>query len=191
MHNNIITNTGRHKLVLIDNLDYKTEKQCIDRSLKTVKSDLALRLFCGMAPLLSDQGYWYGLREAYTVCDVPDIYAIEEKRILFTSWRQHRECLMSAAEQRYLQSLPDQITIYRGMTLLEKETGNFGLSWTLSKKVAEFYAYDYMGYAKYNDHKRTVHSLVVDAEKLIAYFSGRREREIIYNNMELIDDLPF
>lgn len=171
-------------------MTFREEKRSIEGALSLVESELSLLLFEKISPLLSDKGYWHALGFAYTCSDCTDNYSIEDKRMFFTSNRFHREYLMNAQERRYFKSLPDVVTIYRGMTIIELESGEYGLSWSLSKKVAEYFAYKYVRYAKYLNEKKTVHSITVEKHQIIAYFSGRKEREIIYNNLPG-DDLPF
>lgn len=175
--------------MLVDSLSFRDEKRCIDGILVLVDSGLRFHMFSRLSKLLSDKGYWYALSKAYTGGDWPDNYTIDDKRGFFGSHRRFREYLMTSAERRYLDSLPKKVTIYRAMTTIERESGEFGISWTLSKKVAEFFAYEYQRYAKYQDHEKVIHTLEVDKETIIAYFSGRKEREVIYNHS--MHDLPF
>lgn len=163
--------------------NFREEKKAINHILILVDSRLRMLLFERMIPLLSEKGYWYALGQAYTTCDWTDNLSIWEKKLFFCANRPHRQFLMSTAERKYLSSLPETVTIYRAMTIVEKESGEFGISWTLNKKVAEFFAYKYLRYAKYQDMEKTVHSLRVPKSQLIAYFNERKEKEIIYNHV--------
>jgi hypothetical protein len=66
------------------------------------------------------------------------------------------------------------------MSEKELKSGNFGVSWTLSKKVARFFAEDYKRNYDTRKHKKIVHSMIVDKASIIAYFSSRKEKEVIY-----------
>ena len=50
---------------------------------------------------------------------------------------------MTKQELKIYNSLPENITIYRGMTTEELESGDFGISWTLSKECDGFFAFKY------------------------------------------------
>lgn len=187
----LITDNGRHKIILTDNLDFRTEKKCINDAFSLVDKNKILNLFDKMAPLLSDQAYWYALGHAYNSCDWSEHYSYEGMKRFFCSYRPHREYLMNNAERRRFNSLPKTVNIHRAMTALEKDSGQFGLSWTLSKRVVEFYANDKRN-SKGQNTEETIHSISVDKDKLIAYFNGKKEKEIIYCHCDSpFDDLPF
>lgn len=170
--------------MLVDSLSFREEKRLIDAILMLVDSRMSIHMFSRLYKLLSDKGYWYALGKAYTGGDWPDNYTNDEKRWFFGSHRPFREYLMTSAERRYFDSLPQKVTIYRAMTILEQESGDFGLSWTMSKKVAEFFAYKYQRYARYQDHEKVIHALDVDKKTIIAYFACRKEHEVIYDHSE-------
>ena len=92
--------------------------------------------------------YWYGLREAFQMSD--NLFDCKkEMKELFSSKIAHREYLMDVVESELLKSLPDQVTFFRGMKELEAELGKkeshqYGISWTLSRERAEFFAYTYV-----------------------------------------------
>jgi hypothetical protein len=97
-------------------------------------------------------------------------------RNLFIDNQKCRRYLMTSYEKKVYRSLPDQITIYRGMSSVEIDSGNYGISWTLDKKIAQFFTNYYRNGLK--------DGLVVEKSVLkkdiIAYFSDRKEKEIIY-----------
>ena len=64
------------------------------------------------------------------------------------------------------------------MSKSEAVSGDFGVSWTLSLKMAEFLAFKYHR-APFPPDKMTVMTIEADASDVVAYFSGR-EKEIIY-----------
>lgn len=70
-----------------------------------------------------------------------------------------------------LKDLPDQVVVYRGIS--NKSKKDTGISWTLSKKVAEKFANRWGGNGR-------VISKTVSKSDLKAYFNDRNEQEVIY-----------
>lgn len=68
-----------------------------------------------------------------------------------------------------LDSLPDEVTIYRGFT---HNGGEKGLSWTLDRKMALFFA------RRFGASSRIATGRIAK-DKILAYLSGRGEAEII------------
>ena len=87
---------------------------------------------------------------------------------------------MNNDELNYLENLPQEITIYRGMTLYELNSGNFGVSWSLKEKVARFFAMTYSRNLATNHLKKCIHKITIPKKDVIAFFNGREEFEIIY-----------
>jgi len=87
---------------------------------------------------------------------------------------------MSQEESDYLENLPDTFTIYRGMTVEEFKSGNFGVSWSLKESVARFFIEKYRRNFDTQEQPKTIHQLVIKKEDVIAYFGERKEFEIIY-----------
>jgi len=128
---------------------------------------------------LKGEMYWYALKEAYSACD--NLYGYKNYiKNAFLSEEPSREKLMSKKEQKYLSSLPENLTIYRGMTVQEFESGDFGVSWTLKRDVAEFFAYTYGRNHATSHLPKMVHELEVKKTDIIAYFGNRKEFEVIY-----------
>jgi len=91
---------------------------------------------------LNDKDYRRTLADAYTGSD--NLYALkEEVKEAFLEDRSNREFLMTKKELKIYNSLPENLTIYRGMTVEELESGDLNISWTLLKECAEFFAYKY------------------------------------------------
>jgi hypothetical protein len=91
-----------------------------------------------------------------------------------------REYLMSLSERRFLEKLPEKITIYRGMTENELNQKSFGCSWTLKKEVAEFFVNNYQRNYATRHLKKVVHELNINKSEVIAFFNERKEFEIIF-----------
>ena len=100
------------------------------------------QVFLAIRPLLSDKDYWFALREAYDMSD--DLYQYrEDVKFAFNADCNDKGYLMVDKELAYLRKLPEEIKIYRAMTVDELESGDFGVSWTLDKSVAAFFAEKY------------------------------------------------
>jgi hypothetical protein len=128
---------------------------------------------------LTDEEYWWGLRNAYELSDNLFQYRYLV-RGAFNSNRPKVECLMSGWERRKLACLPDKVIIYRGMSKMELKSGDFGISWSLNKKIAEFFAYEYRRNFSTYPIGKIVHALEVPRSEIFAYFNSRKEQEIIY-----------
>lgn len=128
---------------------------------------------------LNDKDYWRTLADAYTGSD--NLYHLkEEVKDVFLEDRSHREFLMTKKELKIYNSLPENLTIYRGMTVEEHESGNFNVSWTLLKERAEFFAFKYGRNFSTEGKPKVVHQLEVLKVEILAYFHERNEQEVIY-----------
>lgn len=83
--------------------------------------------------------------------------------------------MMSAEDLAAFQALPDRLEIFRGCSVEEHAAGVYGLSWTDSRAVAEFFAWRHDA----ADRQRIVVSCEITRPEALAYFNARKEREII------------
>jgi hypothetical protein len=128
---------------------------------------------------LNDKDYWRILVDAYTGSD--NLYHLnEEVKEAFLEDRSQREYLMNKKELKVYNSLPEIITIYRGMTTEELESGDFGVSWTLSRERADYFAFTYGRNFSTEGIPKVVHQLEVKKVEILAYFNERNEQEVIY-----------
>ena len=123
--------------------------------------------------------YWRLLAGTYQMSDNLFQWR-DEIRECFLSEKPFREQLMEQDEKQLLSSLPDHLTIYRGMTVTEANSGNYGISWTLSREIAEFFAYEYWRNIDTNNEQKTVVSKQIRRDQIIALFNSRNEKEVIY-----------
>jgi hypothetical protein len=137
------------------------------------------QVFLSLKPILKGKLYWETLREAYTMSDNLFIYRFD-LRAAFMSEEENRDSLMLKKEKMIFNNLPDKVKIYRGVTTDEIESNNFGLSWSLRREVAEFFAFKYCRNYDTVSSLKTVIELEVDKNEIIAYFQDRKEEEIIY-----------
>ncbi len=135
------------------------------------------RHFLEVQHLLKGWQFWYLFRQAYENSDGLFIYRQKIKELLQKN-EPEKEFLMEPEELEFLTSLDPIEAIYRGMSKLEKESGDIGVSWTLSRQHAEFFAFEYHR-APFPPDRMTVMTLNVNASDIIAYF-GDSEEEVIY-----------
>lgn len=128
---------------------------------------------------LDDKTYWRILSEAYTRSDNLFRHSNEVKKA-FQEDRDFRTLLMSKTDLKFYNNLPDKLIIYRGMTNEELESDDFGISWTLSRKVAEFFAFNYKRNHDTRHLPKVVFQLEVSKKLISAYFSDRKEEEVIF-----------
>lgn len=81
------------------------------------------------------------------------------------------EVLMNSDDYAVYQSLPDTITVYRGV-VGTAEDSYLGLSWSLNQETAEWFA-------KRFGHRGYVYEGQIDKKYVYAYFSGRNESEVV------------
>jgi len=129
-----------------------------------------------IADRLSDKDYWTLIGECFTNSD----FAHEEYEFIKSFLLADRPCqefLMNEEERDFFKALPEKVTIYRGCSLAEIKSKKFRFSWTLDKKVAEFFAFEYR---RNNSIECGIVKKIVPKSKLIAYFNGSEESEVIY-----------
>ncbi|MEJ7821357.1 MAG: hypothetical protein WKF85_03490 [Chitinophagaceae bacterium] len=135
--------------------------------------------FLSIRPVLKGRLYWNALRRAYEHSDDLYHYRYDIKEV-FKRDEPDRDSMMNKKERDYLQKLPDKITIYRGMTKKEYQSKEFGISWSLKKEKAEYFAFKYgRNFSTYR-LKKTVHQVTINKKDVIAFLNGREEYEIIY-----------
>lgn len=91
-----------------------------------------------------------------------------------------KNTLMTKAEQAELESWPDEITVYRGVTEYNKKHIK-GLSWTVNIKVAEYFATRFKGAAGGSGATGAVYQAIIKKEHILAYITGRSEEEVVVN----------
>lgn len=88
--------------------------------------------------------------------------------------------VLEAEEAELYNNLPQKITVYRGMCDEEKQSGKYGISWTLDEK----YALNYVFYKK-NEVKGTIGwraEMEIDKNEIFAVWGVKDERkEIVIN----------
>jgi hypothetical protein len=144
-----------------------------------------LPAFLGIMDELDASSYWRLLREVWERSE--GFYAAG-----YTTWEsllgRHtaaRSAMMNRPERRVLSGLPRAVTIFRGFAM---PSGLRGLSWTLDRKKAEWFAADYrelgelrggpLGDLREAPAPAAAEGMV-NRHAIIAYLEGREEREIV------------
>lgn len=139
-------------------------------------TDNKIKYFIEYNNQLNDNEYWTRLGDVHQHQDYnPVPYGI--LKALFTNDREGRENLMNEEEKEFFKTLPEQVSIFRAMSLKEFESGEFRFSWTLDKEISEkFKKRNEMLYGE----EHVVHSLQVSKKDILAFLNSREEQEIIY-----------
>jgi hypothetical protein len=124
--------------------------------------------FILIADKLPDTKYWALLGSIWT--DTENQWQnLEQWKELLSVNRSSRHYLMDESEVQLLNSLPELVTIYRGCV---KGLNEDGLSWTLDKAKAEFFA-----------NRFSKGGIILEREipksDIIAVLAGRGESEVI------------
>lgn len=128
-----------------------------------------LQAFISIAEELSDSKYWSLLSGIWT--DTENQWQnLDEWKRLLSSERGERHYLMTDTEVQLLNSLPEFVKIYRGCV---KGVNEDGLSWTLDKAKAKFFA-----------NRFSKEGIILEREipkaDIIAVLTGRGESEVIW-----------
>ncbi len=140
-----------------------------------------------------------GVHRKLTRADLPskesDFY---NALTMFNTYRELTKCLIKQVDEDSLQdvivfnNLPELVCLYRGANK-EEATVGFGQSWSMSKKVAEFFAYKHYSSWSYKDIayfanvNRCVFQAFVPREHIIMYYNGRQEFECILDPEYTVD----
>ncbi len=156
----------------------KKEKEKIEKIIYGIGVDTYNRfgVFLKHQKNFDDCEYWYALRLAYKSSD----NLFQYSGLVRAAFESNRDYLMNESEKLFLENLPEEIRIYRAMTIKESKSRHFGVSWTLSKDVAEFFRDKYMRNHATRNEPKIIIEKVVSKENIIAYFNEREEQEIIY-----------
>jgi hypothetical protein len=127
-----------------------------------------LQAFISIAKDLPDEKYWSILSGIWT--DTENQWQnLEQWKELLSANRYDRHYLMDESEIELLNSLPELVTIYRGCV---KGLNEDGLSWTLDKAKAEFFANRF-------GKEGIILEREIPKSDIIAVLTGRGESEVI------------
>jgi len=131
-----------------------------------------------MEGIISRKQYIDNLIDAYTMSD--NLYKYRD--LVRTAFEWYKSLIDESGSKIIdgdIISLPQYIKVYRGMTKAESRNKQYGVSWTLDKNVAEFFAYNYMRNYDTAKYKKTVISKTINKDDILYYSNNRNEKEII------------
>ena len=133
---------------------------------------------------MTDAEYWEHLSWVWTNSESNCMDKKVWKRLL-SSPRPESHKMMTEDEQKFLASLPDRITVYRGFKARGRIGGRSmlsnrkGRSWTLSREKAEWFTNITFGIGLGEKKPHMVRSLSVNKSEVLAYLNDRDEQEIL------------
>jgi len=147
--------------------------------------DVALDQFVEVQANLCDWEYWSLLGHIWVFSrKVPGVFNhrySQSYRRLFASTRRGKEQLMTPQERSALSKFRIPLTVFRGC---ETDLNENGLSWSLDKAVADWFAHNY-----YPLGPRSVLRGICNPTDVIAYFDYDNEREVIVCGEKVVDKM--
>ena len=127
---------------------------------------------------LSKEDFSYFLGSMWTLVELPNADPTVSTTEFVRYFQQSdKKILMDEGDYKRYLLLPDVLTVYRGV----KPKGKvLALSWTLSKKKAEWFANRFKS-------DGTVYRAKIPREHILAYFNCRNEQEVVVNYQKLFD----
>ena len=124
-------------------------------------------------PIMPPRGWWRLLRGNWTGCD--DLFVVVDDMREIIGEAEPRELLwaMTPYERKVWRALPDTLTVYRGCYDHNRD----GLSWSLSRKVAEKFI---TTFDRYHHPDKSPLLLTGTVSKHSVFLkTGRKEREVV------------
>ena len=130
------------------------------------------------AKFLSKEDFSHFLGSMWTLVEYPNADPTVSPAEFVRFFEQSdREKLMDEDDYKKFLNLPEVMTVYRGV----KPKGEVhALSWTLSKKKAEWFANRFKS-------DGTVYRAKIPREHILAYFNCRNEQEVVLDCCKLFD----
>lgn len=127
---------------------------------------------------MSYETFYRGLCTAYGNADSFDVYEAAEMFSEFENegWLKYAD----KKTKNFYDELPNVVTLYRGCTKEEAESGDYGISWSTDKKVAEFFAKEYCR----RDRNGVVLEIQIYKSDICAVLLNRDESEVILPYVE-------
>lgn len=168
------------KLNAVVNQSYLAKREAIERAVND--GDLSriiwlyerpyrLHAFVRHMDAMDDETYWSLLRDVWVDTEFPWRNMSTWKNLFAAKRPYRRSFLMMPDEFNALSNMPKRVRVYRGCEL-EHEADGCGISWTVRKDVAEFFARRF-------DRGGSVITAEVDRGDIVAYFDNRNEDEVI------------
>lgn len=174
-------------LILTDKDDYNLWKELVFKHIEEAKelSDFYVILnkayyltflkLCKEANCLSIKDFSSFLADAFTTCECPCGDANVSIRELLNYFSiADKNHLMDDDENQVYDSLPEVVTVYRGVS---PQNNPKGVSYTISKEKAEWFRDRW----KNLDGERFIISANIPKKYVLAFFNRREEDEVIVN----------
>ena len=129
-------------------------------------------------PYVSAEDFAELLRDSFTEMEQPNMdpnVSIMQLKNYFK--KCEKTALMYEDELEVYNSLPDIVTVYRGVTSYNNKKLKV-LSWTTDLEVAKWFA------NRYDQHGQ-VYTATISKKHILAYFGGRNEAEVIVDPSKL------
>lgn len=153
------------------------EKKYYDYLLLTFERNERFEPFMALCKVFeNDTDYWECLNLVYTDAIWPTGKDILLR--LFKAKRANREAFMTKEDQMEFAQMPEALTIYRGY---QKRGKKLGLSWTLSKEKAIWFAYRW-------SHRGSPLVAIGTCKKadVFGYCNDREEQEIVIDPKKIV-----
>lgn len=126
---------------------------------------------------MDHRSYWKAVAQAWSDSERTDFMLWAD---LLSAQRPGREQMMSDDERAELASLPDRVTVWRGVNEFNRIAG---ISWTLDREKAFWFARrwmdpDHEGPDPMEHHRCVIEGRVLRS-RMMALFDNRNEREVI------------
>ena len=141
-----------------------------------IRKSYRLTLLKFARPYLSVEDFSSLLANAWTTSENPNT-DINVDIATLSNWFQtaSKKFLMTIDEYNAYRTLPDRLTIYRGVA---SKSNPKGLSWTTDIKKAEWFA------NRWND-KGYIIQAEIPKDKVLAYFTTRGEQEVVVDTTDV------
>tara|TARA_Y100001938_G_C8006550_1_gene387628 strand:- start:208 stop:780 length:573 start_codon:yes stop_codon:yes gene_type:complete len=125
------------------------------------------------------KAYWKFVADVYTGIEFPYLQRQDLWRVIMS--QPKAEQVMTTKERHYFEKLPNEFEVYRGGICDQS------LSWTLDKKIAEFFS---NRTGKFEEVKKTflpshIFTKTVNKENCIGYLDRGKEQEILIKYWEV------
>jgi hypothetical protein len=126
---------------------------------------------------MSEKKYWEIVRHYYQNTELGLLDTVTQKQLVLLFCNDkfpNRDMIMTDNEKEMLKSFPKTITIYRGVSSRKKldfKKYGFGVSWTLNKDTAKWFA------SRFQNRHKVVLQMEIPTSDVLAYF--KREDEIV------------
>lgn len=126
-------------------------------------------------PMLTDAELGKILSDNWSfIEDITGNRNVNGRKLVKWFFRADKRSLMTEKEWVFYESLPEEVTIYRGVTSHNRRY-KMALSWTIDRETAVWFA------NRFDTGTGEVWEMVIPRERICCFFSRRNEQEVIVN----------